>query len=67
MSPGGLLYTDVLRNVVGQQSASLDETFVWDCTNQAGESVAGGVYVYVLEAKREGETIRRLGKVAIVR
>ena len=64
---GGLLYTDVLRNVVGQQSASLDEAFVWDCTNQAGESVAGGVYVYVLEAKREGETIRRLGKVAIVR
>ena len=64
---GGLLYTDVLRNVVGQQSASLDEAFVWDCTNQAGESVAGGVYIYVLEAKREGETIRRLGKVAIVR
>ena len=64
---GGLLYRDVLRNVVGQQSASLDEAFVWDCTNQAGESVAGGVYIYVLEAKRDGKTIRRLGKVAIVR
>ena len=48
---GGLLYTDVLRNVVGQQSASLDEAFVWDCTNQTGESVAGGVYIYVLESE----------------
>ncbi len=64
---GGLLYTDVLRNVVGQQSASLDEAFVWDCTNQAGESVAGGVYIYVLEAKRENEIVRRLGKVAVIR
>lgn len=64
---GGLLYTAVLRNVVGQQAASLDEAFVWDCTNQAGESVAGGVYIYLLEAKRDGETVRRLGKIAFVR
>ena len=64
---GGLVYTDVLRNVVGQQSASLDEAFVWDCTNQVGESVAGGVYIYVLEAKREDEIVRRSGKVAVVR
>ena len=64
---GDLLYTDVLRNVVGQQSESLDEAFVWDCTNQAGESVAGGVYVYILEAKRESEIVRRSGKVAVVR
>ena len=64
---GGLLYTDVLRDVVGQQSASLDEAFVWDCTNQTGESVAGGVYIYVLEAKRESEVVRRSGKVAVVR
>ena len=64
---GDLLYTDVLHNVVGQQSASVDEVFVWDCKNQAGESVTGGVYIYVLEAKREGETVRRSGKVAVVR
>ena len=64
---GDLLYRDVLCNVVGQQSASLDEAFVWDCTNQAGESVAGGVYIYVLEAKRESEIVRRSGKVAVVR
>ena len=64
---GGLLYREVLRNVVGQQSASLDEVFVWNCKNQAGESVADGVYIYVLEAKREGEIVRRLGKVAVVR
>ena len=64
---GGLLYTDVLRNVVGQQSASLDEAFVWKCENQMAEPVSAGVYIYVLEAKREGETVRRSGKVAVVR
>ena len=64
---GGLLYTDVLRNVVGQQSASLDEAFVWKCENQVAESVSAGVYIYVLEAKRDGETVRRSGKVAVVR
>ena len=64
---GHLLYTDVLRNVVGQQSASPNEVFVWECENQVGEPVAGGVYIYVLEAKREGETVRRSGKIAVVR
>ena len=64
---GVLLYTDVLHNVVGQQSASLDEAFVWDCTNQVGESVAGGVYIYLLEAERDSEIVRRAGKVAVVR
>ena len=64
---GRLLYTGELRNVVGQQSASLDEAFVWNCENQVGESVAGGVYIYVLEAKRDGEIIRRSGKVAVIR
>ena len=64
---GGLVYTDVLRNVVGQQSASLDEAFVWKCENQMAESVSAGVYIYVLEAKRDGGTVRRSGKVAVVR
>ena len=64
---GHLLYTDILRNVVGQQSASLDEAFVWECENQLGEPVAGGVYIYVLEAERDGEIVRRSGKVAVLR
>ena len=64
---GSLLYTDELRNVVGQRSASLDEAFVWECENQAGALVAGGIYIYVLEAKRAGEIVRRLGKVAVIR
>ncbi len=64
---GRLLYTDMLRNVVGQQSASLDEAFAWKCENQAGGPVAGGVYIYGLEAKREGEIVHRSGKVAVVR
>jgi hypothetical protein len=64
---GHLLYTDVLRNVVGRQSASLNEIFIWECENRVGEPVAGGVYIYVLEAKRDGETVRRSGKIAVVR
>ncbi len=64
---GHLLYTDILRNVVGQQSASLEEAFVWECKNQAGEPVAGGVYIYVLEAERDGKIVRRSGKVAVLR
>ena len=64
---GHLLYTDVLRNVVGQESASLDEAFIWECENQAGELVASGIYIYVLEAKRGGEIVHRSGKVAVAR
>ena len=64
---GGLLYTDELRNVVGQRSASLDEAFVWKCENQAGEPVAAGIYIYVLAAKRDSEIVRRSGKVAVLR
>jgi hypothetical protein len=64
---GGLLYMDALRNVVGQQSASLDEAFVWECENQSGEPVAGGVYIYSLEATRGERTIHRFGKIAVVR
>lgn len=64
---GALLYTDELHNVVGQQSASLDEAFVWQGENQMGELVADGVYIYVLEAERDGEIVRRSGKVAVLR
>ena len=64
---GHLLYTDVLRDVVGQQSASSSEIFVWECENQVGEPVASGIYLYVLEATREGAIVRRSGKVAVVR
>ena len=64
---GNLLYTDVLHNVVGQQSASLDEAFVWQCENQVGEPVVSGIYIYVLEARREEQIVRQSGKVAVVR
>ena len=64
---GELLYTDELQNVVGQQSATRNEGFIWRCKNQAGKSVASGVYVYILEAEREGEVVRQTGKVAVVR
>ena len=64
---GSLLYTDALRNVIGQQSTSLEEAFVWKCENQVGEPIVGGIYIYVLEAEREGQIVRRSGKVAVVR
>jgi hypothetical protein len=64
---GQLLYTDELHNVIGQQSALRNEAFIWECKNQAGETIASGVYIYTLEAAREGRTVRRTGKVAVVR
>ena len=64
---GELLYTDELQNVVGQQSVTRNERFTWKCKNQVGERVASGVYIYILEAEREGEVVRQTGKVAVVR
>ncbi len=64
---GELLYRDELRDVIGQQSASRNQAFIWKCENQAGESVASGVYVYIVDAKRGGQTVHRNGKVAVVR
>ncbi|MCH8290346.1 PD40 domain-containing protein [Candidatus Poribacteria bacterium] len=59
---GELLYTDKLRDVTGQRQA-----FVWKCENRMGKSVSSGIYIYILEAKREGQTVRQSGKVAVVR
>ncbi|MCZ6681374.1 MAG: T9SS type A sorting domain-containing protein [Candidatus Poribacteria bacterium] len=64
---GQLVYTDTLHHVIGQQSASQNEAFTWKCENPFGEPVASGVYIYSLEAKWEGRTVRRTGKVAVVR
>ena len=55
-----LVYTDKLRDVTG-------ERFSWDCKNRAGTPVASGVYIYVIEATRDEQTIRKTGKIAVVK
>ena len=64
---GELLYTDNRHGVTGQGSAARNEALIWKCENQAGQAVASGVYIYILEAEREEETVSRRGKVAVVR
>ncbi len=39
----------------------------WDLRNDDGERVANGVYLYKLEATRNGETLKATGKLAVLR
>ena len=40
----------------------------WDLTNDSGDAVASGVYIYILRAQKAGSgTIVKKGKVAIIR
>ena len=64
---GQLVYTDEWQEVAGRLTGSSNETFIWNCETQAGESVASGVYIYILEAKRGEQSVRRSGKFAVVR
>jgi len=58
-----LIYTDKLIDVMGRKG----ERFFWDCKNRAKTPVASGVYIYIIEATRDEQTIRKTGKIAIVR
>jgi len=40
---------------------------VWRLQNQSGAPVAGGVYVYVLSFKQQGQSVTAQGKVTVVR
>lgn len=55
------------HDVTGKVSATGNEKFIWKCENQAGEAVANGVYIYILEATRGEQTASRSGKIAVVR
>ena len=55
------------QDVTGKLPGSGNEKFIWNCENQAGETIASGVYVYILEATRGEQTVSRSGKFAVVR
>ena len=65
---GGLLYTDVLHNVVGQQSASLDEVFRLGL-QKSGRRICHrrGIYLCLGSETRGATVVRRSGKIAVVR
>ena len=64
---GQLVQTVNWGGVTGKVPGSGNEKFIWNCENQAGETVASGVYIYVLEATRGEQTVSRSGKFAVVR
>ena len=55
------------QDVTGKLPGSGNGKFIWNCENQAGETIASGVYVYILEATRGEQTVSRSGKFAVVR
>ena len=64
---GQLVHTVNWQDVTGNVNGTGNEKFVWKCENQAGETVANGVYIYILEATRGEQTVSRIGKFAVVR
>jgi hypothetical protein len=64
---GQLVHTVNWQGVTGKVPATGNEKFVWKCENQAGEAVASGVYIYILEATHGEQTVSRSGKFAVVR
>ena len=50
--------------VAGTQGAN---TLVWDAQNQARQSVASGLYLYVLRFEDDRQTESRTGKIALIR
>ena len=53
--------------VTGNSPAYGIDKFIWNCENQEGETVASGVYIYILEAASRKQTVSRSGKIAVVR
>lgn len=64
---GQLVHTVEWQDVTGKPSGTSTGKFYWNCQNQAGESVASGVYIFILEATRGEQSVSRSGKFAVVR
>ncbi|HOY65604.1 MAG TPA: T9SS type A sorting domain-containing protein [Candidatus Ozemobacteraceae bacterium] len=54
---------DLLDANGGQSSGKIR----WDLTNRDGDRVSNGVYIYKLEATKNGKTIKSRGKLAVLR
>ena len=58
---GDLVHTDLRHDVIGTGS------FIWDLELSQNRSIATGVYLYVISALRDGQYVRELGKIAVIR
>ena len=64
---GQLVRTVNWSDVTGKTPGTGNEKFIWNGENHAGETVASGVYIYILEAARGEQIVSRSGKIAIIR
>ena len=60
-SAGDLLYTDVQADVIGSSR------FLWAARSGRGGMLSSGIYLYVISATRGGQTVRKLGKMALIK
>ena len=62
------IYTLTGTLVHTQSTLSLKRTgqFFWNAMTETGESVASGVYIYVMKAELNGKTDAKTGKIAII-
>jgi len=58
---GDLVHQDSRREVIGSNR------FRWNGKNEGGNTIASGVYLYVISATRGHETVREIGKISVVK
>jgi hypothetical protein len=60
----GLLIREIAipRNLLGAAPPGAPNAFWWDGRDLAGDRVANGTYIYVIDIEKEGETVSHTGK-----
>ena len=58
---GDLIFKDSHQHVIGSKQ------FRWDGKNSQGNTIASGIYIYVIAATEAGESIQNIGKISFVR
>ena len=58
---GDPVHTDSHRDVIGSNR------FLWDGKNNQGETVASGIYIYIISATQGEQTVREIGKMGRVK
>ncbi len=58
---GDLVHAETRQNVIGSGQ------FRWEGTNTANEILATGIYIFVISATQDGQTVQRIDKIGLVR
>ena len=58
---GGLVHRDVRQNVIGSGQ------FRWKGTDSRAETLATGIYIFVISATQDEKTVQKIGKIGVVR